>query len=441
MTGFFPFPSLEDIKTTYRARCADLSRDINNLLPAWARPETDTIFKKRKIIVCGAVSRAEIRVLARHTDIVGIVDDFASGNVFGIPIINSDAWIDRARSDKRIVSCLLLPRNKGYNYFLQRCMMWDLPFLDPLHILYLMKHHKMDTRGEVGAFFTYGYEFFEFTIKNWERLLQIGERLDDAYSRFSWFCMLMYRLTLNPFYIEACCVGMHEERFSLDAYEINRHFFRFSDEEVYIDGGAHVGYGVGLFLRAVNGKFKHIYTFEPLAEHNREIRKRLNWLRGVYLDRIENKITIIEKGLWNGEGKLRFATAHTHQSCVGFSADTGEMVGGAHFIEGGIADRIFDNETMSSQAMELPVTSVDLATNQDATFIKFEVEGSELKAMEGAIKTIARNRPLMSIGIYHKPEDYVTLTDFVQKLDMGYKLGFRHHYPLGPASTVLYAYR
>ncbi|MDX2028179.1 MAG: FkbM family methyltransferase, partial [Alphaproteobacteria bacterium] len=329
----------------------------------------------------------------------------------------------------------------GYNFFMQRCMAWDLTFLDPMHIVHLMKMHKMDTRGEIGAFFTYGYEFFEFTFKNWERLLQIGEKLDDFYSRFSWLCMLMYRITFNPFYIETCCVGMNCERFRLDSYEINRQFFQFSEKEVYVDGGTHVGYGVEAFLRAVKGKFKHIYTFEPLAEHNREIRKRLHWLRGVYLDRIEEKITIIEKGLWNGEGKLHFSTSHTHQSDVGFGAELGEMVGGAHFIEGGITDRIHDNEKISTQATELPVTSVDIATNQDATFIKFEVEGSELKAMEGAIKTITRNRPLMSIGIYHKPEDYVTLTEFVLNLDLDYKLGFRHHYPLGAASTVLYAYR
>ncbi|MDX2027637.1 MAG: hypothetical protein SFW62_03260, partial [Alphaproteobacteria bacterium] len=82
---------------------------MNNILPPWARQEAKEIFKKRKLIICGSVARAETRVLARYADVVAVVDDFNSGDLFGIPIITSDAWIERAKSDKTIVSCILTP--------------------------------------------------------------------------------------------------------------------------------------------------------------------------------------------------------------------------------------------------------------------------------------------------------------------------------------------
>jgi hypothetical protein len=35
----------------------------------------------------------------------------------------------------------------------------------------------------------------------------LSEHLEDEFSRFTWFSILMYRLTLNPFFLESCAVG------------------------------------------------------------------------------------------------------------------------------------------------------------------------------------------------------------------------------------------
>src|ERR1700722_19540715 len=65
MTHFATLPSIEELTTDYRARCIELSKDLNNLLPDWARQESADLFKKRKLVICGSLCRSEIRVLAK----------------------------------------------------------------------------------------------------------------------------------------------------------------------------------------------------------------------------------------------------------------------------------------------------------------------------------------------------------------------------------------
>lgn len=111
----------------------------------------------------------------------------------------------------------------------------------------------------------------------------------------------------------------------------------------------------------------------------------------------------------------------------------------AHMVNSGIIN-ISNSETERRASIRVPVVTIDEATNLEATFITFEIEGAELKALNGARETIARNRPKMAISIYHKPEDLATLTDFVLTTGQGYQLGFRQHNSLCPDAMVLYCY-
>lgn len=72
------------------------------------------------------------------------------------------------------------------------------------------------------------------------------------------------------------------------------------------------------------------------------------------------------------------------------------------------------------------------------TFIKMDVEGSELESLKGAKNTILRDKPKLAICIYHKPEDMVTIPLYIKELVPEYKLYVRHH-SNSWAETVLYA--
>jgi len=409
--------------------------------PLWMQTSPQDILKEKKFIVCGSQCRSEIRVLAKHAKIVAVVDDLVvkrgGGNVFGIDIIDSDAWVELARDDPNVVSVMLVSGAAGYQHFQKLAMQWQLQTLNSLQYLHLLTACDINRKNEAGRFFWYGEEFFARTLANLDKLMDSRSHLSDPWSRISWLCILLYRMTLNPFYLTACAVGYNSEKFSFDSYSTNRRFFSFSEKEVYVDGGAFTGDTIAQFVRVVGAKFKHIHSYEPSGENNRTIRSMLSGLENSYLWPLRPRITLHEKGLWDSDTTLLF-----NPSQVIDVGGNGAAINpaSAHIVEAGVVGHIYDKQQESEISVRVPVTTIDATTDRDATFIKLEIEGSELQALNGARETIAKTRPKMAISIYHKPEDLETLLDFVVETGQDYKLGFRQHNPLVPDAMVLYCW-
>ena len=75
---------------------------------------------------------------------------------------------------------------------------------------------------------------------------------------------------------------------------------------------------------------------------------------------------------------------------------------------------------------EIDVITVDSLGLDNVSFIKFDVEGSELEAIEGARETILKSRPLMKIACYHRSEDVFALVKKVLEIRSDYKVYMRH---------------
>ncbi|MBN6101595.1 FkbM family methyltransferase [Xanthomonas sp. CFBP 8703] len=435
----YPFLSQQQLtRDVFELR--DSLMQPNGLFPVWLDQTPLDFLKNQKFIVCGSVCRAEIRVLAKSANVIAIVDDFLrerQSHIFGIPLISSDTWVELAAGQADVVSCVLTPGGRAFQHFTKIANQWNLPTLLPLQFLHLLDTCNIDHSGEVGCFFWYGYEFFSDVIKNVDHLVGFTKNFVDDYSRISWLCILLYRLTSNPFYLEACAVGFGKENFNLNSYATNRQFFKFNDREVYVDGGAFNGDTIEVFLRACKGQFKRIHSFEPSSHSNNLIRSRLNTLQDQYLKPLAPAITLHEKGLWDSNTTLKF---NPGQGVPDFKMSSLVQPQSAHLIESNIIGHIYEKSREEDVSMTVPVTSIDDATERTATFIKLEIEGSELKALHGARETIEKNRPQMAISIYHKPEDLLTLTNFVTETDKDYKLGFRQHNRLWPDAMVLYCF-
>ena len=69
----------------------------------------------------------------------------------------------------------------------------------------------------------------------------------------------------------------------------------------------------------------------------------------------------------------------------------------------------------------------DLETEEPPTFIKMDIEGAELDALEGARRSIQTHRPILSICVYHKQNDLWRIPLFIHTLVEDYRLFLRPH--------------
>lgn len=71
-------------------------------------------------------------------------------------------------------------------------------------------------------------------------------------------------------------------------------------------------------------------------------------------------------------------------------------------------------------------------------FIKMDIEGCELKALQGAVNTLKKYKPKLAIAAYHKYDDYYEIPKFLNELNIGYRFYFAN-YTLGFTDTIIYS--
>ena len=196
---------------------------------------------------------------------------------------------------------------------------------------------------------------------------------------------------------------LHPEMYDFkEGQYFNPDFMSFEEEEVFVDAGAY-NLATTTELQNYCKKIKKVYAFEPDPENSKNcknIMKRLNF-----------EINVIPCGTWSERKTLHFNALNNSDSKI---AETGETC--------------------------IEVMPIDEAVDpsQRVTYIKMDVEGSELESLKGAKRTILKDRPKLAICIYHKPEDMLTLPLYIKSLVPEYKLYLRHHSGT-ESETVLYA--
>lgn len=182
----------------------------------------------------------------------------------------------------------------------------------------------------------------------------------------------------------------------------NQYFdvFTHQKEEVFIDAGTYDGKTILDFLEWTESDFKEIIAFEPMTEMYKKAARQFSDY---------HNISVHNCAVWDKKDELLFVESGlgSHQSSIG--------------------------DTM--------VKAVDIdhmVGKKKITFIKMDVEGSELNALIGASETIKRDHPRLAICIYHKGIDFIELSSYILQLHPGYKLYIRH-YTSFVWETVLYA--
>jgi FkbM family methyltransferase len=173
---------------------------------------------------------------------------------------------------------------------------------------------------------------------------------------------------------------------------------------VYIDCGAYIGDTIMECVETFGSRIAKIVAFEPDEENFEKLKNTV--------DDKEN-ITLFKAGVWSENTKLGFVSGELAGSRVDTSIDK---------IENEISVRSID---------ETPECA-------EASFIKMDIEGSELNALEGAKKTIVRNRPILTICIYHTNEDMLSIPEWMVDNLTDYKFYCRHH-SYFIQDTIMYA--
>jgi FkbM family methyltransferase len=180
-----------------------------------------------------------------------------------------------------------------------------------------------------------------------------------------------------------------------------------SAEESFIDCGAFNGDTVESFIIALKDRsietYKSIYAFEPDADNF----AKLNSLTQKYPN-----LYCINKGVYSEQTELRFKIGDM-QSTIKNNGETSVAVD--------TIDNIIHEES-----------------GREISFIKMDIEGSELSALKGAEQTIRNYKPKLAICAYHKAEDLITIPQYIKSLVPEYNLFFRLHEPC-TFEAVLYA--
>ena len=171
-----------------------------------------------------------------------------------------------------------------------------------------------------------------------------------------------------------------------DKSKVYSDILNLNENEEIIDLGAYDGDTIREFTAATGGKYKHITALEPDKKSYKKLLKNTDDMKN---------ISTLNMGVWSKRDTLIF------------DAEAGR------------------NSKLSAEGVSVEVTDID-SLNIAPTFIKMDIEGSEMKALEGAEKTIKKYLPKLYICAYHRNEDLFALPLKIKELSEKYKIYFRH---------------
>ena len=241
-----------------------------------------------------------------------------------------------------------------------------------------------------------------FITKYFNSFISVYDYLYDDKSKEIFESLLYYKYNG---YIEKL-VNIFEK----DHYFAINEFLSDDKRQIFLDLGAYVGDTVEKFIEHSEGIFDKIYAFEPGDKQFSAMNIRVSRLMKEWA--IDSNSIILEN--------------------LGISDTTKEVF----FDEA--CDILSSNITNNETGIKIKVVSVDEYLNgRPITFLKSDIEGEELNMLKGASETIKKYKPKMAISIYHKPDDFFNIPQFIKSLVPEYKFYLRHH-SITFAETVLY---
>ncbi len=176
--------------------------------------------------------------------------------------------------------------------------------------------------------------------------------------------------------------------------------------EIVVDGGAYTGDTLEEYMN-LYGDFDKYFMFELSKSNFLQMKLFVSTLN----IQQRNKICCINCGI-----------SDKNASIVYYDGDEGACI-----------------KDINNEGVEGDVVTIDkVCAGNMISFIKMDIEGSELSALRGAKYIIKKYHPKLAICLYHNPDDMWEIPRYIKELDSSYRIYIRHHTDL-MNETVCYA--
>ena len=212
-------------------------------------------------------------------------------------------------------------------------------------------------------------EYFDkaFYNSNYDLILRAYESLADEESRCVFSSVINYKLTGKLKYLSGTYSDVSGLYSLLPCNKI----------AVSVDAGAYNGDTVRE-AKEYFPKLKKVYAFEPDSRNFKKITK---------YSEAENDISVIalNKAAWSFDGVGEFSGSGNRNSTI-------------------CATSSFENKKSN-----VSLCRIDSEVTEKVDYIKYDVEGAELQALDGASAIILRDHPSMLVSLYHRSCDVFSL--------------------------------
>jgi FkbM family methyltransferase len=216
-----------------------------------------------------------------------------------------------------------------------------------------------------------------------EHIKKVESLWSDEESRIEYVSQIKWRYDLDTLVLPPCN-PLEELYFPFDL--INP-----IEDEVFVDCGAYDGDTIQEFLKKYRS-FDKIYSFEPDPTNYVQLAEYVHNLPDIFFGKVIPYSNAV--GLYTGE--IDFTMLGTMSSYIG----------------GG--DKV-------------KCVALDDMKTIKPSYIKMDIEGSELLALQGAERMIKKNMPVLAICVYHLPNDLWEIPTYLHTMYPEYKLFLRRY--------------
>lgn len=238
--------------------------------------------------------------------------------------------------------------------------------------------------------------------KNQKKIFYTYNLLKDYISKKIFINLINFRITGKINYLEYSLNNMLNNKNDL---------LNFNDNEVFIDIGAYNGDTIKEFLKINNNKFKKIYAFECDKKNFLKLKKNI----------VENnQIKLYNIAIFNKKTKVIISGNATRNTYI--------INNNNNFLYNQIKNNYY----------EIEADKLDNLIFEHPTYIKYDVEGTEMLALQGSKKIIKNYLPKLCISIYHKNNDMFDIPIFINQISKKYDFYIRQIPHIPCWDTMLY---